>query len=93
MAPEQEPIEQVRKVVEEIHATPPQAVVAVAGAGSQALAWLLGVAGASRTLLEALVPYGRLSMIDFLGSEPDQFVSAETARLMARSAYRKAVQR
>ena len=90
MPPEQEPIEQVRRVVEEIHATPPQAVVAVAGAGSQALAWLLGVAGASRTLLEALVPYGRLSMIDFLGSEPAQFVSAETARLMARSAYRKA---
>ena len=91
MPPEREPIEQVRKVVEGIHATPPQAVVAVAGAGSQALAWLLGVAGASRTLLEALVPYGRLSMIDFLGSEPAQFVSAETARLMARSAYRKAV--
>ena len=32
--------------------------------------------------LEALVPYGRLSMIDFLGSEPEQFVSAEN-----RAAY------
>ena len=86
-----ESVEKVRKVIEEIHASPPQAVVAVAGAGSQAVAWLLGVAGASRTLLEVLVPYGRLSMIGFLGLEPAQFVSSETARLMARAAYRKAV--
>jgi hypothetical protein len=67
------------------------AVVVVAGAGSQAIAWLLGVAGASRTLLEVLVPYGRLSMMDFLGREPEQFVSSETAREMARAAYRRAL--
>ena len=74
-------------VVREIHGSPSQAVVVVSGAGSQAVAWLLGVAGASRTVLEVVVPYGRLSMIGFLGSEPDQFVSPETARAMARAAY------
>ena len=84
-------LEQVRKIIEEIHGSPPQAVVAVAGAGSQAVAWLLGVAGASRTLLEVLVPYGRLSMIDFLGHEPAQFVSSEAARAMAGAAYRRAL--
>jgi len=83
--------ELVKKIVEEIHGSPPQAVVAVAGAGSQAVAWLLGVAGASRTLLEVLVPYGRLSMIDFLGHELAQFVSAEAAGDMANAAYRRAV--
>lgn len=67
------------------------AVVAVTGAGSQAVAWLLGVAGASQTLLEVLVPYGRLSMIDFLGHEPAQFVSPQTARDMAKAAYRRAL--
>ena len=53
-------------LIEKAHATPHKAVIVVAGAGTQALAWLLGVPGASRTVLETLVPYGRLSMIDFL---------------------------
>ena len=45
-----------RDLVQKIHDSPPQAVLAVAGAGSEAVAWLLGVAGASRTLLEVVVP-------------------------------------
>ena len=64
--------------------------MAVSGAGSQAIAWLLGVPGASRTLLEVVVPYGRESMLDFLGSDPEQFVSEQTARSMARGAFRRA---
>jgi hypothetical protein len=76
-------------LIEKIHATPHKAVIVVAGAGTQALAWLLGVPGASRTVLEALVPYGNLSMIDFLGHEPAQFVSPQTAREMAKVAYRR----
>ena len=64
--------------------------MAVSGAGSQTIAWLLGVPGASRSLLEVLVPYGRVSMLDFLGFEPDQFVSEDTARSMARAAFRRA---
>ncbi len=54
------------------------------------MAWLLGVAGASRTILEVVVPYGRHSMAGFLGFEPEQSAAAETARQMARAAYRKA---
>ena len=83
---------EVNALVEKIHATPHKSVIAVAGAGSQAMAWLLGVSGASRTILETLVPYGRLSMIDLLGSEPAQFVSQLTARDMARAAYRRGKQ-
>ena len=77
----------IRSLIEAIHATPEQAVVALAGAGSEALAWLLSVPGASRTLLEALVPYGRHSMIGFLGHEPEQYVSSRNARDMAKAAY------
>ena len=62
----------------------------VSGAGSQGIAWLLGVPGASRTLLEVVVPYGRESMLDFLGFEPEQFVSEDTARSMAKAAFRRA---
>ncbi len=54
-----------------------------AGAGTQALALLLGVAGASRTLLEALVPYDWAAFDDFLGQTPEQYVALPTARLMA----------
>ena len=83
-------MEDIRPHIEKIHATPHKVVVAVSGAGTQAVAWLLGVAGASRTILEALVPYGRESMISFLGFEPQQSASAQTAIDMAKAAYRKA---
>ena len=83
-------MEELRPHIEKIHATPHKAVVAVSGAGTQAVAWLLGVAGASRTILEALVPYARESMNSFLGFEPEQSASAQTAKDMAKAAYKKA---
>lgn len=83
-------MDEMRPQIEKIHDTPHKSVVAVSGAGTQAVAWLLGVAGASRTILEALVPYGRESMNSFLGFEPEQSASAQTAKDMARAAYRKA---
>ncbi len=79
----------VEEVVVKIHGTPHKTVLAVAGAGSSAMSWLLDVAGASRTVLEARVPYGRYSMIDLVGEEPAQYVSSENAREMARSSYRR----
>ena len=80
----------ITEVVTRIHGTPPQAVVAVAGAGNYALAWLLGVGGASRTVLETRVPYGYRAMTDFLdGYAPEQTVSADTARRMAQAAWRR----
>ena len=81
----------VEEIIQQIHDSRAQTVLVVAGAGNQAISWLLGVSGASRTLLEVLVPYGRLSMIGFLGHEPDQYVSSETAAKMAGAAYRRAM--
>ena len=80
----------MRDLISQIHDTPHKAVLAVSGAGTQAVAWVMGVAGASRTVLEVVVPYGRLSMSGFLGFEPEQSAAADTARQMARAAYRKA---
>ncbi len=80
----------MRELISQIHDTPHKAVLAVSGAGTQAVAWVMGVAGASRTVLEVVVPYGRLSMSGFLGFEPAQSAAAETARQMARAAFRKA---
>ncbi len=81
----------VRTLVQDIHDSPGLAVVALAGAGTQALAWVLGVSGASRTLLEAVVPYAERSMIDLVGRDPGQFVSDDTAREMARRCYERAL--
>ena len=80
----------VQARIEQLHGTPHKTVLAVSGAGTQAVAWLLGVSGASRTILEVVVPYGRLSMQDFLGYEPTQSAAAETARQLARRSYERA---
>ena len=82
--------EQVRAQVERLHATPLMAVVAVAGGGFQAVAWLLGVAGASRTVIEAIVPYSEGALRELLGHTPAKNVSPETARRMAEAAYDRA---
>jgi nicotinic acid mononucleotide adenylyltransferase len=70
-------------LIQAIHDSPGRTVMVIAGAGTHALAWLLGVAGASRTLLEALVPYDWAAFDDFLGQTPEQYVALPTARLMA----------
>ena len=67
------------------------AVVAIAGGGATALSRLLNVAGASNTVLEAIVPYSAPSLADLLGRKPSQAVSKETARSMAGAAYRRAM--
>ncbi len=79
-----------RNLIQAIHDSPPRAVFAAAGAGSQALADLLGVPGASRTLLEALIPYTADAFDEFLGGAPEQYVSAETGRRMAGRALARA---
>ena len=80
------------ELVQRIHDSDTMAVVSVAGAGTAAISWLLSVAGASRTVLEILVPYASSSLIEFVGSEPEQFVSEETAVAIAKSAYGRALQ-
>lgn len=80
----------IQDLVKTIHDTPARIVFVTAGAGTQALAWLLGVPGASRTLMEARVPYGRQAFADFLGQAPRKYVSDEMARLLAGRAFARA---
>jgi len=79
-----------RHLIQAIHDSPPRAVFAAAGAGSRALADLLAVPGASRTLLEALIPYAADSFDEFLGVRPEQYVAAGTGRRMAGRALARA---
>ena len=82
--------ERVQDLVTRIHATPHRAVLAFAGAGSQALAWLHGVGGSSRTILSAIDIYSPQSMRHLLGFMPAKFTSRRVARLMAAAAYDRA---
>ena len=81
----------LRVALEAVHASPMRAVLHVTGGAAQSLGWVMAVPGASRTLLEARVPYARESMVDTLGTEPKQYVSAQTARDLARTAYTRGV--
>ena len=80
----------LKKLIEDIHATPQLIVYDFAGAGTQALAWLHGVGGSSRTILEATDRYAATSLVEAIGFEPRQFTSPEVARAMATNAYIRA---
>jgi hypothetical protein len=84
------PIRSVRQFVQKLHDNPHRLTLVTAGAGTQALSWLLGVAGATRTLLEALVPYDQAAFNDFLGRQPEKYVSADTAGFLAGRAFTRA---
>ena len=56
------------------------------------LSELLVVAGASRTVLEAKVPYAAASLAELLGGQPEQACSGPTARAMAMAALQWALQ-
>ncbi len=91
-------------LVASIHASPWQAVLALSGGGSGALGKLLEVPGGSRTLLEAIIPYCRESLHewieprvesrnDFLAvSEKDDLgaCNQRMARVMAMAAWTRA---
>ncbi len=73
-----------------IHDTDLMVVVAVTGGGVAVVTDLLGVPGASRTVLEVVIPYAGPAMEDFIGARVDQAVSETTAEAMAAAALRRA---
>jgi nicotinamide mononucleotide (NMN) deamidase PncC len=80
----------VTSLIEKIHATDTRLVVAVTGGGSRAISDLLAVPGASKVLLEAVVPYAPTALDDFLGAPPEAYCSEPTARAMAVAAFERA---
>lgn len=80
----------VSALVRRIHGSPVRVCLVVAGAGSRALAWILGEAGASRTVLDAQIPYSPPSLESYTGRKAEQHVSVEEAVIMAGVACRKA---
>lgn len=76
-------------LITRIHQQSQPVVVVVTGGGASAIAELLAVPGASRTILDAQVPYSSEALIAWLGRRPDQFCDERTALAMASvAAYR-----
>ena len=73
----------IQELVAQIHQSAGHVVLSLSGGGARAISALTEVPGASRTLLEAVVPYSHSSLIEWLGGYPDQYCSAETTRRMA----------
>jgi hypothetical protein len=82
---------QTNATIQNIHDSQTLAAFAVAGAGSSAIDWLLSVAGASRTVLEIIVPYSENSFSEYIGSRPEQTVSIDAAKSLALAAYTRAL--
>ncbi|MYK82482.1 MAG: hypothetical protein F4024_07900 [Gammaproteobacteria bacterium] len=74
-----------------LHDSPWQGVLHLTGGGAGMLSELLGEAGASRTLIEARIPYAEGSLEALLGGRPDQACSAPTARALAMAAFERAL--
>ena len=73
-------------LISTLHASGWKAALAITGGGSGAIGELLRIPGGSRLLLEAQVPYDTTALAKFLGFEPAQACSADTAIAMARAA-------
>ncbi len=83
-SPDYEPL------VRQIHDSATRLVLSFSGGGSDTLSQLLSVPGASRTVLEAVVPYSQQALCRWLAGRPDQFCSPRTARAMAMSGFLRA---
>ena len=75
-----------------IHASRTAAALVLAGGGTGAIPLLLRRPGGSRTVLDVAVPYGPAAVADYLGEEPAQACSVETAEALARRAFQRACQ-
>lgn len=77
------------EAVQVLHQSLWQGSIAVTGGGSQLISQLCAVPGASRTLLEAIVPYGRTALQNYLQSAADHPCTPVTARALAARAFQR----
>ena len=78
------------RLIDQIHDSSLSIVIAATGGGVASISDLLLVPGASRTVIEALVPYSFPALSRLVGYPPDQAVSEEVAKQMALACLRRA---
>src|SRR5262245_23141778 len=80
----------LRQLIEALHQSPFQCVLALTGGGASAASLLLSVPGGSRTVLEVVVPYHDQASAEYLGQRPVNYCSAEVAAGLADRAFERA---
>lgn len=80
----------IADIVQRIHDSPVKACLVITGAGTSAISSLFSVAGASRTMIDAQIPYARAALDSYVGVEAEQHVSRQEAEIMAKRAYERA---
>ena len=78
------------RLIDQIHDFSLSIVIAAKGGVVASISDLLLVPGASRTVIEALVPYSFPALSHLIGYPPDQAVSEEVAKQMALACLRRA---
>jgi len=77
-----------RSLLDALHASPFRVAIVVAGGGAGALAECFRHEGASKTFVDACIPYSRRAMTEYLGAEPrDASAAGKTARQLAEKAF------
>lgn len=79
--------ENILESIKQIHKSGIRFVIVSSGGGSNAIASLLKVPGASNSVLESYIPYSRESLDFYLMKEPDLYCSKDTSLRMAAKAY------
>lgn len=82
----------MRELIKQIHASDGKLVLATAGGGTAVIAWLMGVPGASRTVLEMLVPYSRQAFDEFVGRPVQRYATEQSGQWLAGRAIAHAQQ-
>ena len=78
----------MQELIKKIHQSPFKVTMVASGGGTEALASLLQVPGASNTILESYIPYAKESMDAYLNKKPDHYCSMQTCLSMAANAYK-----
>ena len=78
---------QYSHLIQKIHSSPFRFVLVSSGGGTNAISEILKVPGASKSVLEAYVPYAKESLDYYLLKKPDHYCSLGTTLSMAAKAY------
>lgn len=79
------------RLIKQIHDADARSCLVITGAGTSAISALFSVAGASRTVIDAQIPYSRTALDAYVGAQAEQHVSKTEAKTMAIKAHDRAV--
>ena len=78
-----------KRLIKKLHDSSGKFVAVITGGGLSAMADILSVPGASKTVLEVTVPYSKSSLFAYIKENYESHVSKKEAILLANIAYKR----